>query len=233
MMNTLLPGEADVHHLSFGALGEARAHYDLLVLGTGDSLFQPLIGDDVLDLLGRAKASIGIFGTQYRELIPRAGLERLIDRLDTWFARYEDDVLTYGRGRANVEHLGDWLIDLFPLTQASEDEPLTIGAQDLGPAAIQRHKRVFSSRLHPLLCALTSAETAAYAEAPSAQTPGIVSGAFRSMLIDIFGRSYPERDYFLVERDAVARYKARVHGNVATLRRHIAATLRNVALAAS
>jgi hypothetical protein len=234
MINALLPGEAEVHHLSFGALGEARAHYDLLVLGTGDSLFQPLIGDDVIDLIGRAKASIGIFGTQYRELIPRPALERLIDRLDTWFARYEDDLLIYGRGRANVEHLGDWLIDLFPLTQASDDEPLTIGAeaQLLEAAAIQRHKRVFSSRLHPLLCALTSAETAAYAETPSAQAGGIVSGTFRSMLIDIFGRSYPERQFFLIERDAVARYKARVHRNVAAVRRRIEATLRNVALAA-
>jgi hypothetical protein len=234
MIDALLPGEAEVHHLSFGALGEARAHYDLLVLGTGDSLFQPLIGDDVLDLIGRAKASIGIFGTQYRELIPRPAIERLIGRLDTWFARYEDDVLTYGRGRRNVEHLGDWLIDLFPLTQASDDEPFTIGAEGepREPAAIQRHKRVFSSRPHPLLCALTAAETAAYAEVPSAQAPGIASGTFRSMLIDIFGRSYPERQFFLIERDAVARYKARVHRNVATLRRRIAATLRDVALAA-
>ena len=62
--------------------------------------------------------------------------------------------------------------------------------------------------------------------------PGIASGQFRSMLIDIFGRSFPERDYFLVDRDAVARYKARVHRNVATLRERIDATLRNVAVAA-
>ena len=232
MIDALLPGEAEVHHLSFDALGEARAHYDLLVLGTGDSLFQPLIGDDVLDLIARANASIGIFGTQYRELIPRPAIERVIDRLDHWFGRYEDDVLLYGRGRQNVEHLGDWLIDLFPLVQASEDEPLTVDAEPLEAAAIQRHRRVFSSRLHPLLCALTAAETAAYAEAPSAQAGGIVSGTFRSMLIDIFGRSYPERQFFLVERDAVARYKARVHHNVAAVRRRIAATLRNVALAA-
>ena len=234
MIDALMPGEAEVHHLSFGTLGEARAHYDLVVLGTGNSLLQPLIGDDVLDLLGRAKASIGIFGTQYRELIPRPALERLIDRLDTWFARYEDDALIYGRGRQNVEHLGDWLIDFFPLAQATDDEPLTIGAEDrpLEAAAIQRHKRVFSSRLHPLLCALTAAETAAYAEAPSAQAPGIVSGTFRSMLIDVFGRSYPERQFFLIERDAVARYKARVHRNVALLRRRIATLLRNAAVAA-
>ena len=237
MINALLPGEAEVHHLTFGALGEARAQYDLVMLGTGNSLFQPLLGEEVLDLLGRAKASIGIFGTQYRELIPRANMERLIERLDTWYARYQDDVLLYGRGRDNVEHLGDWLIDFFPLTQASDDEQLTIGAEaDAVPeraiAEIQRHKRVFSSRPHPLLCALTSAETAAYADAPTAEAPGIVSGTFRSMLIDVFGRSYPERQFFLVDRDAVRRYKARVHRNVGTVRRRIDALLRNAAVAA-
>jgi Methyltransferase domain len=238
MINALLPGEADVHHLRFDALGEARAQYDLVVLGTGTSLFQPLIGDEVLDLLSRSKASIGIFGTQYRELIPRAGVERLIERLDCWFARYQDDVLLYGRGRGNVEHLGDWLIDFFPITEPSDDEPLTVGAEmdgaepfDRAIQEIQRHRRVFSHRLHPLLCALTSAETAAYADTPSAAAPGIASGTFRSMLFDIFGRSYPERQFFLVDRDAVRRYKARVHRNVATVRRRIDILLRNVAVA--
>ena len=46
MINALLPGEADVHHLTFRTLHEARASYDLVVLGTGNSLFQPLLGDD-------------------------------------------------------------------------------------------------------------------------------------------------------------------------------------------
>lgn len=46
------------------------------------------------------------------------------------------------------------------------------------------------------------------------------------------GRSYPDKDYFLVDRDAVARYKARVHKNAAVLRERIDAALRNVAVAA-
>ena len=58
------------------------------------------------------------------------------------------------------------------------------------------------------------AELVAYAEQPSKQMPDIVSSKFRSMLIDIFGRSYPEKKFFIVDRDAVARYKARVHHNV-------------------
>ena len=197
------------------------------------------MSDQVLDVVSRAKASIGIFGTQYRELIPRPALERLIERLDTWFARYEDDVLLYGRGRKNVVHLGDWLIDQFPMNKAVLDDPLQIDDEAAGELAldrtiqvIQQHRQVYSSRLAPLLCALTSAELAAYAEQPSADMPGIVSGKFRSMLIDIFGRSFAEKKFFMVDRDAVARYKARVHGNVAQVGERIDAMLRNVAAAA-
>jgi hypothetical protein len=240
MINSLLPGEAQVHHLTFNTLNQARDKYDLVVLGIGNSMFQPLLGDDVLDIVGRAKASIGIFGTQYRELIPRPALDRLIDRLDTWFARSEDDVLMYGRGRNNVVHLGDWLIDQFPMSTATVDDPLHINdeirdehALDRAIQIIQRHKLVYSTRLHPLLCALTSAELVAYAEQPDQQMPGIVSGEFRSMLIDIFGRSYPEKQFFMVDRDAVMRYKARVHNNVGKVGAAIDALLRNVAVAAA
>jgi hypothetical protein len=240
MINALLPGEAEVHHLNFRNLHEAREQYDLVVLGTGNSLFRPLLGDDVLDIVKRGKASIGIFGTQYRELIPRETLDRLVERLDTWFARTEDDVLMYGRGRKNVVHLGDWLIDQFPMSRPSEDEPLQItddiradDALDRTIRIIQRHRQVYSAGLHPLLCALTSAELVAYAEEPSAQMPDIVSGKFRSMLIDIFGRTYPEKKFFMVDRDAVSRYKARVHRNVAQVAERIDMLLRNVAVSAS
>src|ERR1700674_60096 len=61
MINALLPGEAEVHYLNFRTLDRARESYDLVVLGTGGSLFQPLFGADVLEIIGRAKTSIGIF----------------------------------------------------------------------------------------------------------------------------------------------------------------------------
>jgi hypothetical protein len=237
MVNMLLPGEADVHHLSFAALGAARDHYDLVIVGAGDSLPPAAIGDGLIDLLARGKSSIGLFGTQYRELMPRTAIERLIGRLDHWFARHQDDLLMYGRGRKNVSHLGDWLIDAFPLAASSDADQLRVGNEldhepiDCAIAAIQRHKAVFCTRPQPLLCALTSAEMAAYADQPAPDAPGIASGTFRSMLIDIFGRGYPERDFFLVDREAVVRYKARVHRNVAGLRDRIDATLRNVAVA--
>ena len=145
----------------------------------------------------------------------------------------------YGRGRANVEHLGDWLIDQFPLSTPTDELQLQSGDEiwnelplDRTIQSIQRHKTVFSTRLHPLLCALTSAEAVAYAEQPAGAGTSIVSGKFRSMLIDIFGRTYPEKTFFAVDRDAVARYKARVHRNVAAVGARIEAILRNVAVAA-
>jgi hypothetical protein len=220
-------------------LHEAREAYDLVVLGTGNSLLQPLMSDALLDLAERGKAAIGIFGTQYRELIQRPLLDRMIDRLDTWFARHEDDILCYGRGRQNVVHLGDWLIDQFPMARATEDNLLEVGADlwdelplDRVIQQIQRHKNVFSARLHPLLCALTAAELAAYAEQREQGSPLIVAGKFRGMLVDIFGRTFPERKFFEVDRVAVQRYKARVHANVARMGERIDAILRNVAVAA-
>ena len=165
-------------------------------------------------------------------------MDRLIDRLDMWFARYEDDVLMYGRGRTNVQHLGDWLIDQFPLSTPTEEGQLDIGNEILQELPldrtiqhIQRYKNVFSTRLHPLLCALASAEAVAYSEQPINSDSSIVSGKFRSMLIDIFGRTYPENAFFAVDRNAVARYKSRVHGNVAKVGAQLEAMLRQVAVA--
>jgi hypothetical protein len=126
-----LPSEAAVHHLTFQALDRAHNKYDLVVLGIGNSIFQPLLHDDVLDVVARGKAAVGIFGTQNREFIPRHAFDQLIDRLDIWFARYQDDVLMYRRGRANVEHLADWLIDQFPMSTPTSDQVLHIGDQIL------------------------------------------------------------------------------------------------------
>jgi hypothetical protein len=238
LITALLPGECRVHYFSPATLDQAQQNYDLVILGAGSGLFPPLLGDATLDVVSRAKAAVGMFSTQGRELIARPGFDRLLDRLDTWFARYEDDVLAFGRGRNNVIHTGDWLIDQFPLGRATNDEPLVING-DLGPefaldraiSTIQQHRQVYSTVPVALLCALTSADLAAYAEMP-AQQPDLSAGQFRSMLIDVFGRTWPQQKFFLVDRDAVIRYKARVHQNVAKIGARIAAILRNVAVAA-
>jgi len=231
MLATLLPGEADVHYVSFETIKRASARYDLAIIGAGTGLLQPLHSDAVIDLVSRSRTAIGIFGTQRRELIVRPALERLVGRLDTWYARDEDDLLLYGRGCRNAVHLGDWAIGQFPLSSATEAEPLTIDAATLRDMAldravttIRRHTSVLATDRAALLCALTAADTAAYREEPDQRLPG-VAGEFRGLLVDIFGRSYPEDEHFLVDRDAVRRYRSRVQANVAALRARIAALL--------
>lgn len=228
MIASMLPGEADVHYVDLGDLGAARDAYDLVVLGAGQGLFHSLFDPEVLDVLKRGRVTIGIFGTQQRELLPRVAVDHLLDNLDIWFARARDDVMLYGRGRENVTYLGDWLIEQFPLGHGRESELLTLNEDSLcdlpldrSVDAIQRHNTVFARALAPFLCALNSADTVAYADDLS-----VPSGEFRSLLIDIFGRSFPDNDFFQVDREAVLRYRARVHRNVGLMRARIDALLR-------
>ena len=133
----------------------------------------------------------------------------------------------YGRGRDNVRHLGDWLVDAFPMARPSLDETLEIRASDVSGtpldrviSRIQLYKRVTSGRLHPLLCALTSAEEVAYAE--QTELPGAgPSGKFRSLLLDVFGRELPQQRLWPVDRAAVIAYKEKVKANIAALREDI------------
>ena len=203
---------------------------DLLILGLGNSLFSRLLSDELLALLDRAPRRIGIFGTQYRDALPVDRLNAVLDRLDTWHARYEEDALIYGRGRSNVRHLGDWLIDAFPMATPAIDDMLEIRSTDVHGASldrvisqIQMYKRVTSGRLHPLMCALTSAEAVAYDEQDE-MGEGL-SGKFRSMLIDVFGREPPPQQLWRVNRPAVVSYKQKVRAGVRTLTADIAQVL--------
>lgn len=232
LVASVLPGETAITHLTFDSLDTVRDEFDLVVIGAGGGLLPVHFNDALFDVISRGRAAIGIFGTLYRELVPRVAMERLLGSLDIWYARHEADVLMYGRGRDNVSHLGDWIIDAFPMAAGSEDEPLLIGGNvgadsDLARtiAHIQRHKRVFSAQPAGLLCALTAAETAAYSEPQNGRLPGLESGEFRGLLIDVFGRSFPEKDYFLIDRDAVLRYRARVHAHIIAMRERIGGLL--------
>lgn len=240
LIASVLPGEASIDWFGFDQMKTVQPGYDLVVLGAGGALPPSVINDALLGFASCGRAAIGIFGTQFRELIPRAGIERLVDKLDVWYARHEADAMMYGRGRENVTHLGDWLIDRFPLAQGTINEPLLIGANagvdaDLAAtiAFIQRHAGIFTTHPAALLCGLAAAETAAWCETPDSRLPGLPSGEFRSLLIDVFGRSFPDKDFFLVDRDAVMRYKARVRANVVAMREKIAALIEAKARAAA
>jgi len=231
LLSQVLPPHARlrfIHHTPWDAPPEEDV--DLVVLGIGNSLFGSLVTDQLIALLGRAKASIGLFGTQYRSTLPPQRLGPVLDRLDHWFARSQEDLLLYGQGRANASHLGDWLAQAFPLARPSIDDTLTVGPElsddgaiDRTIALIQSYRRVFSPRLHPLLCALCSAELVAYQE----QRPDgrEASGKFRSLFLDIFGADRPEGQFWPVDREAVVRYKLLVDRNIAQARGLIAGLL--------
>jgi hypothetical protein len=231
LINEVLPAHATVNHawMNFAKgcriEGVPAGDIDLLVLGIGNSLSNEMLTDELLQLLARSKQAIGIFGTQYREQIDAARLAAVLDRLAIWYARYDEDIQYHGKGRLNVVHLGDWLISAFPMSRGENPTVLNTGAEmwhdlplDRTIQRIQAHRQVFGTRMHPLLCALTSAEQVAYHEQRNEKT-GLVSGKFRSLLLDIFGKAFPENEFFTVDRDAVAAYKLKVRQGMMELRK--------------
>jgi hypothetical protein len=237
VINGLLPAHAEVTHVTINPWGlPAETHFDLVILGIGNSLNAPPITRPHLHRLIESAPTLGIFGTQYRgqygTVDPKL-LDALFSNLTTWWARYEEDIAGFGRGRANVRHLGDVLISAFPMARWTLDRNLTIPADfrakdaplDRAIQQIQAYRRVTSARLHPLLCALTSAEQVAYQEQREAADGQAMSGKFRSMLYDVFGRAYAENAAFDVDRAAVVAYKAKVAANMEALRAQIASLL--------
>jgi hypothetical protein len=231
LVNEVIPAHATVTHAHFRPWDVPDEAFDLVIVGIGNSLFAPLLDDALVALLERARAAVGIFGTQYREEIDRAALAGVLDRLGAWYARSEEDLLLYGQGRANAHHLGDWLASAFPLAHGTDPRVLEVADEvwqdlplDRTIQRIQAHRRVRSQRLHPLLCALASAEAVAYTEQreTAARTS---SGKFRSLLIDVFGRTYPEGAFFEVDRTAVSRYKRHVQSSMGDLRAALASAL--------
>ncbi|MBI1212303.1 MAG: hypothetical protein GC190_12625 [Alphaproteobacteria bacterium] len=232
-LSELMPAHADVTWGTHAPFTPVQENTDLLIIGIGNSLFKGLLTEDLFKATERAKKTIGIFGTQYRESLPPDLLARLLDRLDHWFARYEDDIRLYARGRENVSHLGDWLINSFPMARGTIERRMTVPHDiitkefplDRLIQFIQQHRSVFSARLHPLLCALTSAEEVAYQEQRELPGSSAASGKFASMLFDIFGRTYPEGSFWQVDRECVAAYKAKVSANTDALRSRLNALL--------
>jgi hypothetical protein len=238
VVNTVLPANAVVTHLPLNAPAFPDESFDLLILGVGHSLNAPSIArPEIQRLVETTPKTLGIFGTQYpyqyREMIDPLLFGKLLDRMTIWWARNRSDVETFGGGRANVRHLGDWLISAFPMTTPRLDKTLTIGADvvdkevslDRVIQRIQAYRRVSSARIHPLLCALTSADQVRFQEQREAFGLGIESGKFTTMLTDIFGRAFDEDVFFAVDRNAVLRYKLMVEANMAELRGQIRALL--------
>jgi hypothetical protein len=237
VINGLLPADAVVTHASINPWSLPDEPFDLLILGIGNSLNAPPISrPEIRRTIERTPHSIGIFGTQYRDQYRGGDTPKLFDALlsglTTWWARYEEDLLAFGRGRSNARHLGDLLISAFPLATPTIDRNLVIPhdfrhkeiSLDRVIQQIQSYRRVTTARLHTMLCALTSADQVSYQEQREASGPAI-SEKFRSQLYDVFGRTFDENTFFDVDREAVTRYKRLVEANMADLRAEIAGLL--------
>jgi len=230
IITSLLPANAQVTFGSFEPWRVPDRAYDLLILGIGTSLLVKDARDPrFVELLERTPKVVGIFGTQfryqYRHPLGVEALERILSKATTWWARYEEDVLAFGKGRTNVRHLGDWLISAFPMATPSNNRSLTIPhavpsgmSLDRMIQTIQDYRSVESARLHPFLCALTSAERVLFREQTNAGESHQGSGKFRSLLYDIFGQAFDADEIFRVDHEAVRRYKAKVDANMQALR---------------
>lgn len=238
VVNSLMPAGTQVTHAPLNPWVEVDQDYDMVIVGLGSSLNAPAIARPQLHrLIERTPHSLGIFGTQYRYQYERmanpALFGALLDRLTCWWARYEEDISAFGGGRDNVRHLGDWLISAFPMTRPTLDKGLAIPANvmdkelslDRVIQQIQAYRRVTTARIHPMLCALTSADEIMFHEQREGSDKSRDSGKFRAQLYDIFGRTYEEGSFFTVDRDAVLSYKLKVEANMAALRAQIAALL--------
>jgi len=231
LIPSILPPHCDVSFATFQPWQVPAGPYDLVIVGIGNSLFAPLLTDELQRLVEAAPHSIGIFGTQYRDGLSADRLHRLIDALTWWYARYEEDIFLYGRGHQNVQHLGDWLALLCPMSTPSLAKELIIRPDFIASEApldrviqdIQRYQRVHSARIHPLLVALHSARMVSYEEQRE-MGDGQMSGKFRSLLLDVFEKSYPEREPFGVNRHLVSAHQARVRANCA----HLAAAIQGI-----
>lgn len=221
-INSVLPANAYIYHANFEDWNIPDYNWDLIVVGIGNSIFKDTLSDKLLHLIENAKTSIGIFGTQYRYLIDNNKIDQFIDTLDIWFARYKQDIEFYGNNKNNVIYLGDWLIDAFPMAEPTYSEILTIGDEiwenlplDRTIQHIQQFKKVFSTRLHPILGALTSANEVAYSEQPDSN--GKPSGKYESMLLDIFNQTYEEKKFFTFDKTCVIKYKKTIRKNIRNL----------------
>lgn len=209
----------EVDHDYLGILQYDPRDYDLLIIGNGNSIFPPVfLSDSLLSYVKRAKRSIGIFGLQYHSNYSIENyntLSSLIEQLDCVFIRYkkELDVIKRVSSGRELYHSGDLLINIFPLTKWRIDktkyiaarEPFRIHAIDFYIREIQLYRNIYSERLHPLLCALCSAEKVAYRE--QYEFLNSESGKFKAMLFDIFGREFPQKQFFKVDREKVWNYK--------------------------
>ncbi len=225
MLTSLIPNIASIDFDDPEVLAKNPEDYDLVIIGTGNSIYHNMISDDFYEYLSKAKHVIGICGFQYYEMLEKDKVlfEKCINQFDKIFIRYEKDIKFLNKlniSTDNVVHLGDWLIMLFPLTSWNKDETLYIShkepfirnALDLYIQDIQSYRYVHSNRLHTFLCSLCSAEKVSYGEQFDKKR-NIYSGKFEGLVNDVFHKKIKPNEYFTVNKLDVFEYRNKVSKN--------------------
>ena len=127
MLNQIMPPSVDITQGYLPPFwDDPKDTYDLVIIGNGHSIFTKTLSDDFLKFIQKNKTCLGIFGLQYKEALEKDKINRLFDSLDYWFARNIDDLNYIGDTNTSSTHLGDWLINSFPMTKWDIDKELII-----------------------------------------------------------------------------------------------------------
>jgi hypothetical protein len=232
----LLPPEAEICISPLPPFWKKpEGFFDLVVVGTGHSIFHKTLDKQLIDFLREQKSVVGVFGLQYHELLPAEEMNEFFSSIDCWFSRSKYDIDFLRRNASlprRFAHLGDWLINAFPIVSWVDESTCQIGPDFINTERdiqrtiqeIQKFRRISSARLHPVLCALASADEVSFQEQAEMGSQ-CVSGKFRSMFLDIFGKSPEPGEWFRVERCIVQSYKSLVYTKTELMREFIWTTL--------
>jgi len=167
--------------------------YDLVIIGTGHSVFFKTLNDsNFIKFLDNQNNIIGVFGLQYHELLDKNNFNN----------------------KNIISHSGDILTSYFPLTNWTIDSKINIkpgiidNLQD-GLSIIkkiQSYRVVESTRLHPLLAGLQSCDEFVFHE-QTEMGNDIKSNKFNNMLYDIFNEDFKPGVQYKVDKDLVLKYR--------------------------
>tara|TARA_Y100000389_G_scaffold43364_1_gene38004 strand:+ start:1516 stop:2319 length:804 start_codon:yes stop_codon:yes gene_type:complete len=196
-------------------------NYDLVIIGTGHSVFFKTLNDNnFIEFLDNQKKIIGVFGLQYHDLLDKNIFNDFTKKFKHIFVRNKKD-LAFFNNKNIISHSGDILTSYFPLTNWTIDSKITINPKIINNLddglsivkKIQAHKIVESSRLHPLLAGLQSCNEFIFHE-QSEMGNEIKSNKFNNMLYDIFNKDFVPGVKYNNDKNSILEYRKFVFGNL-------------------
>ena len=227
----MLPYNCEVKFLylpPFWKDNDKKEIYDLVIIGTGHSIFyKTLENEDFLKFLRYQKKIIGVFGLQYHDLLDMKKFQAFTNLFNHIFVRNKKDLEFFSQ-KDRISHSGDILTSFFPLSQWTDKGKINIkpGIVDDNNDAlsiikkIQTYKTVESSRLHPLLAGLQSCDEFIFYEQKE-MGENQPSNKFNNMLYDIFESDFKEGFLYKVDKNKVLDYRRFVFKNLEIIEKKI------------